>query len=139
MVAIVVLRFVQLMVALAASGVLQTPPSLPKYMVAPPAETVAETVAPGGAEPLSQPVDLPLLRTPKPDAFPPLPASDDSEGWTKTLRETVVVNGPGVVQPPPDLIPLALRLPVNTVRSRLFRSRMALKSSLEPAKRLDHE
>ena len=32
-----------------------------------------------------------------------------------------------------------LRLPVNTVRSRLFRSRMALKSSLEPAKRLDHE
>src|SRR6266478_7200987 len=30
-----------------------------------------------------------------------------------------------------------LRLPVNTVRSRLFRSRMALKSSLQPATRLD--
>src|SRR6266566_3705543 len=32
-----------------------------------------------------------------------------------------------------------LRLPVNTVRSRLFRSRLALKISLQPATRLDHE
>src|SRR6267154_4666576 len=31
-----------------------------------------------------------------------------------------------------------LRLPVNTVRSRLFRSRMALKKSLQPATRHDH-
>ena len=30
-----------------------------------------------------------------------------------------------------------LRLPVNTVRSRLFRSRMALRSLLEPAERLE--
>jgi RNA polymerase sigma-70 factor (ECF subfamily) len=32
-----------------------------------------------------------------------------------------------------------LRLPVNTVRSRLFRSRLALKQRLEPAARLDIE
>jgi RNA polymerase sigma factor (sigma-70 family) len=32
-----------------------------------------------------------------------------------------------------------LRLPVNTVRSRLFRSRMALKQRLEPAAKLDIE
>ena len=32
-----------------------------------------------------------------------------------------------------------LRLPVNTVRSRLFRSRLALKQRLEPASRLDIE
>jgi RNA polymerase sigma-70 factor (ECF subfamily) len=32
-----------------------------------------------------------------------------------------------------------LRLPVNTVRSRLFRSRLALKRRLEPAARLDIE
>jgi RNA polymerase sigma factor (sigma-70 family) len=32
-----------------------------------------------------------------------------------------------------------LRLPVNTVRSRLFRSRLALKQHLEPAARLDIE
>ena len=32
-----------------------------------------------------------------------------------------------------------LHLPVNTVRSRLFRARMALKDQLLPAKNLDRE
>jgi RNA polymerase sigma-70 factor (ECF subfamily) len=36
-----------------------------------------------------------------------------------------------------DEIAAVLRLPLNTVRSRLFRSRMALKQHLEPQKRQD--
>jgi len=56
---------------------------------------------------------------------------DPSEREILMLREYEELSYPEIAE--------LLRLPVNTVRSRLFRSRMALKSSLQPATRLDHE
>jgi RNA polymerase sigma-70 factor, ECF subfamily len=54
---------------------------------------------------------------------------DDAEREILMLREYEQLSYPEIAQ--------LLRLPVNTVRSRLFRARMALKGSLEPAQTID--
>jgi DNA-directed RNA polymerase specialized sigma24 family protein len=55
---------------------------------------------------------------------------DDSEREILMLREYEQLSYAEIAQ--------LMKLPVNTVRSRLFRSRMALKEYLEPTQKVSH-
>jgi len=77
----------------------------------------------------------------EPEDEPAQESSDDNAVWVRQALQKLEANEREIVmlreyeQLSYDEIAELLRLPVNTVRSRLFRARMALKELLQPANR----
>jgi len=89
--------------------------------------------------PISWPIAYGVLRLP---SWLPYPGRSGMRRAEKRMRDAVALDGIDECLSDrflADEIAELLRLPVNTVRSRLFRSRMALKDHLQPKRRPHRE